>query len=157
MYRSRRSRTCPFLLLNRQEYTHTHDNLDVADALKLVIKETVVPAQSTTALFYLAPFLALVFSLLGWAVMPLGPGLSLAHLQLGVIYTLAVSSIGVYGVLLAGWSANSKYAFLGGLRSTAQIVSYELVLGSAILCVLLLSGTLNYTSLVEAQSAVWYV
>lgn len=98
-----------------------------------------------------------MFSLLGWAVMPLGPGLSLADLQLGVIYTLAVSSIGVYGVLLAGWSANSKYAFLGGLRSTAQIVSYELVFGSAILCVLLLSGTLNYTSLVEAQSAVWYV
>lgn len=128
-----------------------------ADALKLVMKETVVPAQATLTLFYLAPFLTLVFSLLGWAVMPMGPGLALADLELGVVYTLAISSIGVYGVLLAGWSANSTYAFLGGLRSTAQMVSYELVLGSTVLCVLLVGGSLSYANIVEVQAASWHV
>ncbi len=128
-----------------------------ADALKLVIKETVVPSLSHSVLFYLAPSLALIFSLLGWAVMPLGPGLVLRDLELGVLYTLAVSSMGVYGVLLAGWSANSKYAFLGGLRSTAQMISYELILGSAVLVVVMLSGSLNYTEIVERQQSVWFI
>lgn len=117
--------------------------LYVADALKLVVKETVVPSQSNYVLFYIAPVLTLIFALLGWGVMPFGPGLVLADLDLGVLYTLAISSIGVYGVLLAGWSANSKYAFVGALRSTAQIIAYELVLGSAVLTIILLSGTPN--------------
>lgn len=121
------------------------------------MKETVVPAQANTVLFYLAPFFTLVFSLLGWAVIPMGPGNVLADLNLGVLYTLAIGSLGVYGALLAGWSANSKYAFIGGLRSTAQMVSYELVLGSCVLAVLLMSGTLNFTTLVESQQAIWYV
>ena len=89
--------------------------------------------------------------------MPLGPGLVLRDLELGVLYTLAVSSMGVYGVLLAGWSANSKYAFLGGLRSTAQMISYELILGSAVLVVVMLSGSLNYTEIVERQQSVWFI
>lgn len=128
-----------------------------ADALKLVMKETVVPAQASTALFYLAPCVSLVFSLLGWGVIPFGPGLALADYELGVLYTLALSSIGIYGVLFAGWSANSKYAFLGSLRSTAQMVSYELVLSSAVITVLVLAGSFSYTAIVEAQGAVWYV
>jgi NADH:ubiquinone oxidoreductase subunit H len=127
-----------------------------ADALKLVMKETVVPAASNSGLFYLAPVITLVFALMGWAVMPFGPGAALADLELGVLYSLAVSSIGVYGVLLAGWSANEAYALVGGLRSTAQMVSYELILGSAVLAVLLMAGTLNMTGIVEAQVPMWY-
>lgn len=128
-----------------------------ADALKLVVKETVVPSHSNTVLFYLAPIITMIFSLLGWAVIPIGPGLAISDIDLGVLFTLAISSVGVYGVLLAGWSANSKYPFLGGLRSCSQIISYELVLGSAILCVLFLSNSFNYTVLIESQSAVWYI
>ena len=128
-----------------------------ADALKLIIKETVVPSQASPVFFYIAPSIAIIFSLLGWIVMPLGPGLALVDLELGVLYTLAVSSIGVYGGLLAGWSANSKYAFIGGLRSTAQMVSYELILGSAVLTVFLIAGTINFSAIVEYQSPIWYI
>ncbi|MGV2348391.1 MAG UNVERIFIED_CONTAM: NADH-quinone oxidoreductase subunit NuoH [Methylobacterium ajmalii] len=128
-----------------------------ADALKLVMKETVVPSSANAGLFYLAPSITLVFALMGWAVMPLGPGAAMADLELGVLYSLAVSSIGVYGVLLAGWSANEAYAFMGGLRSTSQMISYELVLGSCVLAVLLLAGTLNLNAIVEAQTPIWYV
>lgn len=101
-----------------------------ADALKLVVKETVIPAHATVSLFYLAPIITLVFSLLGWAVIPFGAGLTIFDFSMGILYTLAISSIGIYGTLFAGWSANSKYAFLGSLRSTAQMISYELVLSS---------------------------
>jgi NADH-ubiquinone oxidoreductase chain 1 len=128
-----------------------------ADALKLVVKEVVLPSQATTGVFLLAPALTLVFSLLGWAVIPFGSGLALADLELGLLYTLAVSSIGVYGILLAGWSANSKYAFLGSLRSSAQMVSYELILSSAILPVVILAGSFSLTVMVEAQQAIWYI
>jgi NADH-ubiquinone oxidoreductase chain 1 len=128
-----------------------------ADALKLVVKETVVPQHATRSLFFLAPVISLVFSLLGWAVMPFGSGLALTDFSLGVLYSLAVSSIGVYGVLFAGWSANSKYAFLGSLRSTAQMISYELVLSSAVLAVIFLAGSFHYTTIIESQQAVWYV
>jgi NADH-ubiquinone oxidoreductase chain 1 len=128
-----------------------------ADALKLVIKETVVPSSSNAALFYLAPSITMVFALLGWAVIPFGTGAAVADLELGVLYSLAVSSVGVYGVLLAGWSANEAYALVGGMRSSAQMVSYELVLGSAVLAVLVMAGTLNMTGIVEAQTPVWYV
>lgn len=131
--------------------------MSVADALKLVMKETVVPSSSNSSIFYLAPSITMVFALLGWAVIPFGPGSAVADLELGVLYSLAVSSIGVYGVLLAGWSANEKYAFVGGMRSTAQMVSYELVLGSAVLAVLIMGGSLNMTGLVEAQTPVWFI
>jgi NADH-ubiquinone oxidoreductase chain 1 len=128
-----------------------------ADALKLILKETVIPSQSNKVLFYLAPVLTLVFSLLGWGIIPFGQGLSLSDFSLGILYTLALSSLGVYGVLLAGWSANSKYAFLGSLRSTAAMISYELILSSAILIIILLTGSLNLSTIIESQQAIWFI
>lgn len=128
-----------------------------ADALKLVVKEQVIPTQATKSLFFLAPIISLIFSLLGWGVIPFGPGLALSDFSLGILYSLALSSIGVYGILFAGWSANSKYAFLGSLRSTAQMISYELIYSAAVLTVLLLCGTFNITEIIEIQQSVWYV
>lgn len=128
-----------------------------ADALKLVVKETIIPAQSNKVLFYLAPIMTLIFSLLGWGVIPFGPGLTLSDFSLGLLYTLAVSSLGIYGVLFAGWSANSKYAFLGSLRSTASMISYELILSTAVLIVIFLTGSFNITTIIENQQAVWFV
>jgi NADH-ubiquinone oxidoreductase chain 1 len=128
-----------------------------ADALKLILKETVIPSQSNKVLFYLAPVSTLVFSLLGWGIIPFGDGLALSDFSLGVLYSFALSSLGVYGVLLAGWSANSKYAFLGSLRSTAAMISYELILSSAILIIILLTGSLNFTKIIESQQAVWFI
>jgi len=128
-----------------------------ADALKLLLKEYVGPTQANLILFFLGPIITLIFSLLGYAVIPYGPGLTIADLNLGILYMLAVSSLSTYGILLAGWSANSKYAFLGSLRSTAQLISYELILSSAILVVILLTGNLNLTINVEAQKVVFFV
>ena len=128
-----------------------------ADALKLLLKEYVSPTQSNIILFFLGPILTLIFSLLGYAVIPYGPGLSISDMSLGIFYMLAVSSLATYGILLAGWSANSKYAFLGSLRSTAQLISYELILSSALLLVIMLTGSLNLTVNVESQRAVWFV
>jgi NADH-ubiquinone oxidoreductase chain 1 len=128
-----------------------------ADALKLLLKEYVGPTQANLILFFLGPIITLIFSLLGYAVIPYGPGLTIADLNLGILYMLAVSSLSTYGILLAGWSANSKYAFLGSLRSTAQLISYELILSSAILVVILLTGNLNLTLNVEAQKVVFFV
>jgi NADH-ubiquinone oxidoreductase chain 1 len=128
-----------------------------ADALKLLLKEYVSPTQSNFILFFLGPVITLVFSLLSFAVIPYASGLTVLDLDLGILYLLAVSSLATYGILLAGWSANSKYAFLGSLRSTAQLISYELILSSAILIVILLTGSLNLTSNIEAQKAVWFL
>jgi NADH-ubiquinone oxidoreductase chain 1 len=128
-----------------------------ADALKLLLKEYVSPTQANLILFFLGPIITLIFSLLGYAVVPYGPGLTVGDLNLAVLYMLAVSSLSTYGILLAGWSANSKYAFLGSLRSTAQLISYELVLSSAILLVIMLTGSLNLTVNIEAQRAVWFI
>lgn len=128
-----------------------------ADALKLLLKEYVGPTQANLILFFLGPIITLIFSLLGYAVIPYGPGLTIGDLNLGILYMLAVSSLATYGILLAGWSANSKYAFLGSLRSTAQLISYELILSSAILLVVLLTGNLNLTINVEAQKIVSFV
>jgi NADH-ubiquinone oxidoreductase chain 1 len=128
-----------------------------ADALKLLLKECVSPTQANLILFFLGPLITLIFSLLGYAVIPYGPGLTIGDMPLGILYMLAVSSLSTYGILLAGWSANSKYAFLGSLRSTAQLISYELILSSALLLVLLLSGNLNLTGNVEAQKAVFFL
>src|SRR6266403_710467 len=128
-----------------------------ADALKLILKETVIPSQSNKVLFYLAPVSTLIFSLLGWGVIPFGQGLTLFDFSLGIFYTLALSSLGVYGILFAGWSANSKYAFLGSLRSTAAMISYELILSSAVLIIILLTGSFNFTLIIETQQAVWFI
>jgi NADH-ubiquinone oxidoreductase chain 1 len=128
-----------------------------ADALKLLLKEYVSPTQANLGLFFLGPIITLIFSLLGYLVVPYGPGLALNDLNLGILYMLAVSSLSTYGILLAGWSANSKYAFLGSLRSTAQLISYELILSSAILLVVMLTGSLNLTVNIEAQRAIWFI
>lgn len=129
----------------------------VADALKLILKETVIPSQSNKALFYLAPISTLIFSLLGWAIIPFGAGLTLSDFSLGILYTLALSSLGIYGVLFAGWSANSKYAFLGSLRSTAAMISYELILSSAVLIIVILTGSFNFTDIIVHQQAIWFI
>ena len=128
-----------------------------ADALKLLLKEYVSPTQANLVLFFLGPVITLIFSLLGYLVIPFGPGLALSDFNLGILYMLAVSSLATYGILLAGWSANSKYAFLGSLRSTAQLISYELILSSAILLVVMLTGSLNLTVNIEAQRAIWFI
>jgi len=128
-----------------------------ADALKLLLKEYVAPTQANIVLFFLGPVITLVFALLGYGVIPYGPGLAISDFNLGILYLLAVSSLATYGILLAGWSANSKYAFLGSLRSTAQLISYELILSSAILLVIMLTGSFNLTVNVESQRAVWFI
>ena len=128
-----------------------------ADALKLLLKEYVSPTQANLALFFIGPIITLIFSLLGYMVTPYGPGLALGDFNLGILYMLAVSSLSTYGILLAGWSANSKYAFLGSLRSTAQLISYELILSSAILLVIMLTGSLNLTVNIEAQRVIWFI
>jgi NADH-ubiquinone oxidoreductase chain 1 len=128
-----------------------------ADALKLILKEYVAPTQSNMILFFLGPIVTLIFSLLGYAVIPYGPGLSISDFNLGILYMLAVSSLATYGILLAGWSANSKYAFLGSLRSTAQLISYELILSSAILLIVMITGNLNLTVTTESQKAIWFL
>lgn len=128
-----------------------------ADALKLLLKEYITPTQSNLILFFLGPIIALIFSLLGYAVVPFAAGLAISDLNLGILYILAVSSLATYGILLAGWSANSKYAFLGSLRSTAQLISYELILSSGLLLVIFLAGSLNLTAIVESQRAIWFI
>lgn len=128
-----------------------------ADALKLLLKEYVSPTQANLVLFFLGPIITLIFSLLGYAVIPYGLGLYVSDFSLGILYMLAVSSLSTYGILLAGWSANSKYAFLGSLRSTAQLISYELILSSVILLVILFTGSLNLTVIVENQKAVYFL
>ena len=128
-----------------------------ADALKLILKEYVAPTQSNMFLFFLGPVVTLIFALLGFAVIPYGPGLSVSDLDLGIFYMIAVSSIATYGILLAGWSANSKYAFLGSLRSTAQLISYELVLSSAILIIVMITNSLNLNVTVQFQKIVWFM
>ena len=128
-----------------------------ADALKLLIKEYVSPTQANFILFFIGPILTLVFSLLGYAIIPYGPGLCIFDFNLSILYLLAVSSLSTYGILLAGWSANSKYAFLGSLRSTAQLISYELILSSAILLVIFLTSNLNLTVIIEYQKIIWFI
>jgi len=128
-----------------------------SDALKLIIKEPVIPSQSNKVLFYLAPVITLFFSLLGWAVIPFGEGLALSDFSMGVLYTLTLSSLGIFGVMFAGWSAASKYAFLGAFRSTAAMISYELILGSVIIIIIILTGTFNYTFIIESQQAIWFI
>jgi NADH-ubiquinone oxidoreductase chain 1 len=126
-----------------------------ADALKLILKEYVAPTQANLILFFLGPIVTLIFALLGYAVIPYGPGLSLGDMELGIFFMLAVSSLATYGILLAGWSANSKYAFLGSIRSTAQLISYELVLSSVLLIVIMITSSLNLNINVQFQKIIW--
>jgi NADH-ubiquinone oxidoreductase chain 1 len=128
-----------------------------ADALKLIFKENISPTQSNIYLFFLGPIINLIFSLLSYYVIPFGYGLSFSEFNLGILYILAVSSLATYGILIAGWSANSKYAFLGSLRSTAQLISYELIISSAILLVILLTGSLNLNTIIEFQKPIWFI
>ena len=123
----------------------------------MLLKEYVSPTQANIILFFLGPVITLIFSLLGYAVIPYGSGLYISDFSLGILYILAVSSLSTYGILLAGWSANSKYAFLGSLRSTAQLISYELILSSVILLVILLTGSLNLTAIIEAQKTIYFI
>jgi NADH-ubiquinone oxidoreductase chain 1 len=128
-----------------------------ADALKLLIKEYIAPTQANIILFFTGPLITLIFSLLGYAMIPYGPGIAISDYSLGILYMLAVSSLATYGILLAGWSANSKYAFLGSLRSTAQLISYELILSSALLIIVFLTGTFNLSIMIEVQKSVWFI
>jgi NADH-quinone oxidoreductase subunit H len=122
-----------------------------ADVVKLIFKEIVIPADSNGFLFRLAPFLALVPSLAIWAVIPFSPQHAFANIDAGLLYVLALTSMGVYGIILAGWAANSKYAFLGAMRSAAQIVAYEIAMGFAMVGVLMASGSLNIGAIIQAQ------
>ena len=128
-----------------------------ADGIKLLVKETILPSNSNVIIFVLAPILSFLLAVLGWAVIPFGEGLVLSDLNVGILYLFAVSSLGVYGVITSGWASNSKYAFLGALRSTAQMVSYEVSLGSIIINVLLCVGSLNLSAIVLAQETIWYI
>jgi len=123
-----------------------------ADVIKLLIKEIIVPSQSNRFLFVIAPLLTLVPALAAWAVMPLNPGFVIADINAGLLYVLALTSMGVYGVILAGWATNSKYAFLGAMRSAAQIVAYEIAMGFALVGVLMAAGSLNLGDIVRAQT-----
>jgi NADH-quinone oxidoreductase subunit H len=129
----------------------------LADGAKLLLKETIIPSNANTILFVLAPIIAFLLSLLGWAVIPYGEGMVFADINVGILYLFAVSSLGVYGVIISGWASNSKYAFLGALRSAAQMVSYEVSLGVIIITVLICAGSLNLSDIVLAQQGVWFV
>ena len=128
----------------------------IADGLKLFFKETIIPSSANKAVFVIAPMLTFVLALVAWAVIPVGDGLVIANINVGILYLFAISSLGVYGILMAGWASNSKYAFLGAIRSAAQMVSYEVSMGFIIITVLLIAGSLNLSDIVRAQQeAMW--
>jgi NADH-quinone oxidoreductase subunit H len=129
----------------------------IADAIKLLHKETIIPALANKYLFTLAPVITFSLSLAAWAVIPFDLGWVFADINVGILYLFALSSLGVYGIIIAGWSSNSRYAFLGGLRAAAQMISYEVSIGLVIVCVLLCAGSLNLTKIVEAQKTVWFM
>ena len=127
-----------------------------ADALKLLTKENIIPRGSNKIVFIIAPIITMVLSLAGWAVIPFSPGWVVSDINVGIMYLFAVSSLGVYGVIMAGWASNSQYPFLGALRSAAQMVSYEVSIGLVIITVLLCVGSLNLSKIVLAQQTVWF-
>jgi NADH-quinone oxidoreductase subunit H len=122
-----------------------------ADVLKLLTKEIIIPSGANKFLFVVAPMLSLMPALAAWAVMPFADGWVLANIDAGLLYVLAITSMGVYGVIVAGWASNSKYALIGAMRSGAQIVAYEIAMGFALVCVLMMSGSLNLTTIVDTQ------
>ncbi len=126
-----------------------------ADAFKLLSKETIIPTQANKPVFFLAPILILTLALVAWSVIPLGAQMVLADINVGVLFLFAISSLGVYGVIMAGWASNSKYAFLGGLRSASQMVSYEVSMGLVIVTVILCTGSMNLSEIVMAERPLW--
>ena len=128
-----------------------------ADAIKMVMKETIVPTGANRLLFIAAPLLTMVLAMIAWAVIPVNDGWAIADINVGVLYLFAISSLGVYGIIIAGWASNSKYAFLGAMRSAAQMVSYEVSMGFVIVTVLLCVGSLNLSDIVRAQERIWFV
>jgi NADH-quinone oxidoreductase subunit H len=128
----------------------------LADGLKLFVKETILPSNADIILFIIAPILTFFLSMLSWVIIPLGFGMFYTELNIGILYILAISSLGVYGIIIAGWSSNSKYSFLGALRSAAQMVSYELTIGFCILSVIVCAQSLNLIAIVLAQKTIWY-
>ena len=129
----------------------------LADALKYIFKEIIIPASSNKVIFILAPIITMTLALISWAVIPFGEDFVLADINVGILYLFAVSSLGVYGIIMGGWASNSKYPFLGAIRSAAQMVSYEVSIGIIIINVLLCVGSLNLSDIVKAQESVWYV
>jgi NADH-quinone oxidoreductase subunit H len=127
-----------------------------ADAIKMLMKETVIPAGANRLLFLMAPMLTFGLAVMAWAVIPVNDGWGIANINVGILYLFAISSLGVYGVIIAGWASNSKYAFLGALRSAAQMVSYEVSIGFVIVSVLLCVGSLNLNDIVLAQRHIWF-
>lgn len=130
----------------------------LADGLKLLLKETIIPTGASRAVFILAPMITFILALIAWAVIPVNAGWVLSDLNVGILYLFAISSLGVYGIIMAGWASNSRYAFLGAMRSAAQMVSYEVAMGLIMISVLLTVGSLNLTKIVEAQAnSVWFI
>jgi len=129
----------------------------LADALKYIFKEIIIPASSNKVIFILAPIITMTLALISWAVIPFSEDFVLADINVGILYLFAVSSLGVYGIIMGGWASNSKYPFLGAIRSAAQMVSYEVSIGIIIINVLLCVGSLNLSDIVKAQESVWYV
>jgi len=128
----------------------------LADGLKLLFKETIIPAGANPIVFLMAPMITFVLALVAWAVIPFDQGMVLADINVGILYLFAISSLGVYGIIMAGWASNSIYPFLGALRSAAQMVSYEVSIGFVIITVLLCVGSLNLSDIVEAQRGLWF-
>ncbi len=129
----------------------------LADALKYIFKEIIIPASSNKIIFILAPIITMTLALISWAVIPFGENQALANINVGILYIFAVSSLGVYGIIMGGWASNSKYPFLGAIRSAAQMVSYEVSIGIIIINVLLCVGSLNLSDIVMAQQNMWYI
>jgi NADH-quinone oxidoreductase subunit H len=129
----------------------------LSDGFKLLVKETVLPSSSNKLIFVLSPIITFLISLMGWAVIPYDKYSFLAELNTGMMYLFAVSSLGVYGIIMSGWSSNSKYAFLGALRSTAQMVSYEVSLGFIIIVIILCAGSFNLNVIIESQKNTWFI
>ena len=129
----------------------------LADGLKLFAKETILPSNANTVLFVMAPMITFILSMMGWAVIPFGEGIVLSNINVGILYLFAVSSLSVYGIILSGWASNSKYAFLGAIRSAAQMISYEVSIGFIVVTVVICAGSFNLSEIVLAQSKVWYI
>ena len=128
-----------------------------ADAIKMLMKETIVPTGANRLLFMMAPMLTFALAMIAWAVIPVNDGWAIADINVGILYLFAISSLGVYGIIIAGWASNSKYPFMGALRSAAQMVSYEVSMGFVIVTVLLCVGSLNLNAIVKAQETIWFV
>lgn len=129
----------------------------LADGLKLFLKETIIPAKANSIIFILSPIITFSLSLASWAVIPFNRNFVLSDINLGILYLLAISSLGVYGIIMSGWSSNSKYAFLGSMRSAAQMISYEVSIGIILVSVLLCCGSFNVTEVIKSQYSIWYI